>query len=94
MGAPKGAPVSPPSTISSIALMHDESSEATKSTAFASSSGSPQRPRGTVEENKSATLADCSLRQPRVDGVDSAARALYDIISHWIAVRGHNDCRW
>ena len=46
MDAPKGAPVNPPSTISSTALMYDESSEARKSTAFASSSGSPHRPSG------------------------------------------------
>jgi hypothetical protein len=41
MAAPKGAPVSPPSTISSTALMYDESSEARKSTALATSSVSP-----------------------------------------------------
>jgi hypothetical protein len=33
-----------------------------------------------------------SLRHPRVDGVDSAARALHGVIRHWIAVRGHNNC--
>src|SRR5580698_9668339 len=60
MGAPKGAPVNPPSTISSTALMYDESSDARKSTAFASSSGSPHRPSGTFEENESASLADSS----------------------------------
>src|SRR6202012_2585374 len=69
MGAPKGAPVSPPSTISSTALMYDESSEARKSTALASSSGSPQRPSGTVEEKKSESFADSSwvalARDPR-----------------------------
>jgi hypothetical protein len=37
------APVAPPSTINSTALMYEESSEARKSTAFASSSGSPHR---------------------------------------------------
>src|SRR3984957_5236575 len=46
MGDPKGAPVNPPSTTNSIALMYDESSEARKSTAFASSSASPHRPKG------------------------------------------------
>jgi len=60
MAAPKGAPVSPPSTISSTALMYDESSEARKSTALARSSGSPQRASGTVEEKKSETFADSS----------------------------------
>jgi hypothetical protein len=60
MGAPKGAPVSPPSTISSTALMYNESSEARKSTALATSSGSPQRASGTVEEKKSETFADSS----------------------------------
>src|SRR6202167_2207391 len=69
MGAPKGAPVSPPSTTSSTALMYDESSEARKSTALARSSGSPQRPSGTVEEKKSETFADSSAvalaRPPR-----------------------------
>src|SRR5271163_4330176 len=69
MGAPKGAPVNPPSTTSSTALTYDESSEARKSTALASSSGSPHRPRGTVEEYKSTSLADCSAdieaRDPR-----------------------------
>src|SRR5580704_15780602 len=69
MGAPKGAPVSPPSTISSTALMYDESSEARKSTALATSSGSPQRASGTVEEKKSETFADSSAvalaRAPR-----------------------------
>jgi hypothetical protein len=56
MGAAKGAPVKPPSTINSTALMYDESSEARKSTAFASFSGSPHRPSGTVEEKKSESL--------------------------------------
>src|SRR5580704_17587219 len=69
MGAPKGAPVSPPSTISSTALMYDESSEARKSTALATSSGSPQRASGTVEEKKSETFAGSSAvalaRAPR-----------------------------
>src|SRR6202046_2950743 len=69
MGAPKGAPVSPPSTISSTALMYDESSEARKSTALARSSGSPQRASGTVEDKKSETFADSSAvalaRDPR-----------------------------
>ena len=60
MAAPKGAPVSPPSTISSTALMYDESSEARKSTALAKSSASPQRPSGTVEEKKSESFADSS----------------------------------
>src|SRR6185312_10542344 len=64
-----GAPVSPPSTINSTALMYDESSEARKSAAFATSSGSPHRASGTVEANKSSTLADCSAeieaRDPR-----------------------------
>jgi hypothetical protein len=69
MGAPKGAPVSPPSTINSTALMYDESSEARKSTALARSSGSPQRASETVEEKKSETFADSSAaalaRAPR-----------------------------
>src|SRR5690349_21741788 len=69
MGPPKGAPVSPPSTVSSIALMYDESSEARKSTALARSSGSPQRASGTVEEKRSETFADSSAvalaRDPR-----------------------------
>src|ERR1700728_2050488 len=46
MGAPKGAPVSSPSTISSTALMYDESSEARKSTALPHL---PARPNGQVE---------------------------------------------
>jgi hypothetical protein len=60
MAAPKGAPVNPPSTTSSTALMYDESSEARKSTALAKSSGSPQRPSGIVEEKKSESFADSS----------------------------------
>lgn len=60
LGAPKRAPVNPPSTINSTALMYDESSEARKSTAFAMSSGSPHRPSGIVEEYRSTSLADCS----------------------------------
>src|SRR5271170_6166538 len=59
-GAPHGAPVAPPSTINSTALTYDESSEARKSTALAISSGSPQRPNGTADETKSASLVDCS----------------------------------
>src|ERR1700722_9573255 len=69
MGAPNGAPVIPPSTISSTALMYDESSEARKSTALARSSGSPQRPSGIVEDKKSESFADSSAvalaRAPR-----------------------------
>src|SRR5260370_35202821 len=61
MGAPKGAPVIPPSTISSTALMYDESSEARKSTALARSSGSPQRPSGIVEDMKLEKFADSSV---------------------------------
>ena len=60
MAAPKGAPVRPPSTTSSTALMYDESSEERKSTALARSSGSPQRPSGTVEETKLESFADSS----------------------------------
>src|SRR5215469_10416782 len=49
--------------------MYDESSEARNSAAFATSSASPHRPSGTVEEKKSSTLADCSAdmeaRDPR-----------------------------
>src|SRR5215470_3487616 len=60
MGAPNGAPVAPPSTISSTALTYEESSEARKSTALASSSGSPQRPNGITEETNFACLADSS----------------------------------
>src|SRR5215469_1507847 len=60
MGAPNGAPVAPPSTISSIALTYEESSEARKSTALASSSGSPHRPSGTADEMNLASLADSS----------------------------------
>src|SRR5215469_11803334 len=60
MGAPNGAPVAPPSTISSIALTYEESSEARKSTALASSSGSPHRPSGTEDETNFANLAESS----------------------------------
>src|SRR5215467_14755743 len=60
MGAPNGAPVAPPSTISSTALTYEESSDARKSTALAISSGSPQRPWGTTEEKNFANLADSS----------------------------------
>src|SRR5215470_11675682 len=60
MGAPNGAPVAPPSTISSTALTYEESSDARKSTALASSSGSPQRPSGITEETNFANLADSS----------------------------------
>src|SRR5580704_6722246 len=49
MGAPSGAPVNPRSTISSTALTYEESSDARKSTALATSSGSPQRPCGREE---------------------------------------------
>src|SRR5215467_4648101 len=59
-GAPHGAPVAPPSTISSTALTYEESSEARKSTALAMSSGSPQRPSGIAEETNFANLADSS----------------------------------
>jgi hypothetical protein len=49
--------------------MYDESSEARKSTALATSSGSPQRASGTVEEKKSKIFADSSAvalaRAPR-----------------------------
>src|SRR5262249_13399567 len=69
MGAPNGAPVAPPSTISSTALTYEESSEARKSTALASSSGSPQRPNGITEEKNFVSLADSSAdieaRSPR-----------------------------
>src|SRR5271155_4288605 len=60
MGAPNGAPVAPPSTISSTALTYEESSDARKSTALATSSGSPQRPCGTAEEKNFASLAESS----------------------------------
>src|SRR5215470_14205409 len=60
MGAPNGAPVAPPSTISSTALTYEESSDARKSTALASSSGSPQRPSGTEDETNFASLAESS----------------------------------
>ena len=60
MGAPHGAPVAPPSTISSTALTYEESSEARKSTALATSSGSPQRPSGIAEETNFASFADSS----------------------------------
>src|SRR5215472_13537663 len=60
MGAPNGAPVAPPSTISSIAFTYEESSEARKSTALASSSGSPHRPSGTEDETNFANLAESS----------------------------------
>ena len=53
--------MAPPSTISSTALMYEESSEARKSTALASSSGWPHRPSGITEEKKSASLADSSV---------------------------------
>jgi hypothetical protein len=52
--------VIPPSTISSIALTYEESSDARKSTALAISSGSPQRPCGTAEEKNFANLAESS----------------------------------
>src|ERR1700728_2741057 len=60
MGAPNGAPVAPPSTIRSTALTYEESSDARKSTALATSSGSPQRPCGTAEEKNLANLAESS----------------------------------
>src|SRR6516162_8343685 len=66
IGAPKGAPVAPPSTISSTAFTYGESSEARKSTALATSSDSPQRPSGITEETNFASLAASS--------VDTAAR--------------------
>ena len=62
MGAPNGAPVAPPSTISSTALTYEESSEARKSTALAMSSGSPQRPSGMTDEKNFANLADSICR--------------------------------
>src|SRR5579862_9460850 len=69
MGAPHGAPVAPPSTISSIALMYEESSEARKSTALARSSGSPQRPSGILDDIALSSLvdssADAEARGPR-----------------------------
>src|SRR5215467_2322170 len=69
MGAPNGAPVAPPSTINSTALTYEESSEARKSTALATSFGSPQRPSGIAEETNVASLADSSVdieaRDPR-----------------------------
>ena len=52
--------MNPPSTISSTALTYEESSDARKSTALATSSGSPQRPCGTAEEKNFANLADSS----------------------------------
>src|SRR6516165_1418446 len=61
MGAPNGAPVTPPSTINSTALTYEESSEARKRTALASSSGSPQRPSGITDERNFASLADSSV---------------------------------
>src|SRR6516225_11281105 len=61
MGAPNGAPVAPPSTINSTALTYEESSEARKSTALATSSDSPQRPSGITEETNFASLADSSV---------------------------------
>src|SRR6201997_2058034 len=64
IGAPSGAPVAPPSTTSSIALTYDESSEARKSTALASSSGWHQRPSGMVEATKVESLADSSAEAP------------------------------
>src|SRR5262249_44739779 len=70
MGAPNGAPRAPPSTISPTALTYEESSEARKSTAWATSPGSPQRPSGTTEETNFASLADSSAeteaRGPRL----------------------------
>src|SRR5215469_6509428 len=69
MGAPNGAPVIPPSTISSTALTYEESSEARKSAALATSSGSPQRSSGIAEERNFANLSDSSAeteaRSPR-----------------------------
>src|ERR1700758_5423530 len=63
MGAANGAPVNPPSTINSTALTYEESSDARKSTALATSSASPQRPCGTVEEKNFSTLADSSVEK-------------------------------
>src|ERR1700689_2813102 len=60
MGAPNGAPVGPASTISATALTYEESSDARKSTALATSSGSPQRPCGTAEAKNLANLAESS----------------------------------
>ena len=83
MGAPNGAPVAPPSTISSTALTYEESSEARKSTALAMSSGSPQRPSGLTDEKNFSNLADSSAdieaRAPRfqIGSLDRARR--YDI---------------
>src|SRR5580704_15969231 len=54
-GSSKRAPVNPPSTIST-ALMYEESSVARKSTALATSSGSPQRPCGIAEEKNSVSI--------------------------------------
>src|SRR5215472_1347445 len=61
IGAPHGAPVAPPSTINSTALMYEESSEARKSAALATSSGSPQRPSGIAEETNFANFSDSSV---------------------------------
>ena len=70
IGAPNGAPVAPPSTISSTASMCEESSEAKKRTVLASSSRSPQRPSGITEEANFASLVDSSpeteARDPRL----------------------------
>ena len=85
MGAPKGAPVSPPSTISSTALMYDGSSEARKSTALARSSGSPQRASGTVEEKKSETFADSSASLRRSRGHHVHANLARQGLRRWIA---------
>src|SRR6478672_10692092 len=49
----------PPSTVSSVPLTKDASSEARKATAFATSSGRPTRPRGVM-----ATKADRSSPSP------------------------------
>src|SRR5689334_6892427 len=61
MGAPNWAPVSPPSTTNSTALTYEESSEARNSTAFAISSGSPQRLSGTTDEKNLSSLSDASV---------------------------------
>ena len=79
MGAPNGAPVAPPSTISSTALTYEESSDARKSTALATSSGSPQRP----SESELSGRRSCDLEGNQVCG------RLFGSGLHFQAARPH-----
>src|ERR671918_506907 len=73
----------PPSTRNVDAVMNDDSSEARKSTAFAISSGSPNRPIGTCTNRRAArssSLANSSFSSgvftgPGAERVDAHAAA-------------------